>query len=823
MLLLLSALHTYHCIDLTYYVEEGRSPDTYLGNIAEDSRIMDNILPENKNLVRFSQLQQEVPISSQLFRVSKKTGKLYVAQTLDAESLCAYNIECFKVIKVAVRRVKSFLKIIKIKIIIKDLNDHEPIFPKKHINLQFAEDVGKGSRKSIPNAIDRDVGVLNSQITYTLKKNTSDPFSLSIHSAPYGISELSITVTEKLDREEQDSYKIQVIARDGGTPPRENILDVYISVTDINDNPPVFSQSVYNVSIQSNDYQDSPILAVTATDLDSGSNGQVSYHFSPQTSDETKKHFELNEVSGEIKLNRKFASTLKVINTLFVKAVDGGESPFSALAVVLVKVINTQNMAPHIFVTFVSASAENTAAISEDIEVGSFIAYVKVADHDLGQNGVVTCYLKHEKFQLQKLSPKEYKVTMKNPVDREIEENYNITIHCQDRGSPPLDSESLFMIRVMDVNDVRPEFSKNTFKFCIYENEKPNFPIGFINATDPDQGPGGRLTYSLMTNNKQFQITENGLILAMNSLDYEIQDVYKFQVLVQDHGKPQLNNTVNVIIEVRDKNDNTPYFTFPSINPYTMNVLYYPYRTNNITVIKASDSDSRENAFLKFEIISGNEKQLFRINQYTGLLAFNRVVSQHDARSYELELIVKDSGIPALTATTTLFMTLTVSNKTSEMLNAAPIQTGDKIHLYLVISIILVAVIISVAITVSMSICIIRCNDSRNAPLRGGPNTANRCMSVQKYFKCPTHQSASESDVTRSSSNLSKNSQFRNKQKYAGSGHKHHSGSDDIYEICTPLCAINQTKCREANSRKQCLTADNSSPSNSNEQCAMWM
>ena len=154
------------------------------------------------------------------------------------------------------------------------------------------------------------------------------------------------------------------------------------------------------------------------------------------------------------------------------------------------------------------------------------------------------------------------------------------------------------------------------------------------------------------------------------SLDHEFQDTYKFQVFVKDKGTPSLNNTVSVIVKVRDENDNAPYFTFPSVNPYNMDVTYYPHHTKNISQIKASDSDSQENAFLKYEIIRGNSKQIFSINQYTGLLSSTHVLSQQDAGSYELEFLVKDSGSPVLSARTTVYLTLTVSNKTSEMLNA---------------------------------------------------------------------------------------------------------------------------------------------------------
>lgn len=753
--LLLSIIHSCLGVDLTYNIQEGKSPGTFIGDISADTHLLDNIPLRDHNLITFTLLQQNATSSSQLFRVSKQKGRLYTAQILDAESICKRKMECFKMVDVAVRKAKSFMRIVNIKVIIEDVNDNEPEFPEEQIDIQFSEGVSKGLRKSIPNAIDRDVGALNSKITYELKRSNNEPFSLSVRSIPFGTPELSISVEEKLDREIKDSYMIQVIAKDGGIPQKQSILDVHITVTDLNDNPPVFTLDIYNVSIKNKDYGDISIVVVSATDLDAGENGHITYHFSPQTSKDVRTHFELDEVTGDIYLRHKLPSNQNTMYKLFVTAIDGGDSPLSGLAVVLVNVINTQNRAPNIFVNFVSESTGNTAAISEDIEVGSFIAYVKVIDYDIGQNGEVNCDLQHEKYKLESLGKKKYKIIVKNPVDRETEDHHDISIVCQDKGSPPLHSESRFSIKVMDANDVRPQFSKETFKFSIRENQRSNYPVGFINATDPDLGFGGKLTYSLVTTNTQqflpFQISENGQITTVISLDHEFQDIYKFRVWVKDNGIPSLNNSVSAIVEVRDENDNAPYFTFPSVNPYTMDIVYYPHRTKNITVLKAADSDSQENAFLKYDLIAGNDKQLFTINQYTGLLSFTRVVNQQDAGPYDLEFMVKDSGTPVLSATTTMFLKLTVSNKTTEMLNAVNILPDDKIQLYLVIVIVLVSVTVSVPITAVVSISIIRYNDHGRTADREDMNPNYKSADEQRHVGCSrqsTHSQSSGGSVT---------------------------------------------------------------------------
>ena len=740
MYLLINVMQKCWCADITYTVEEGKTPGTFIGNIAADSEIARN---QDLNLITFSQLQQSNSGNSALFRVAKKTGKLYTLDTLDAETICKRNKECFQIVDVAIQKKSSTIKILEIKVIIQDVNDHQPEFPDKQINIEFDEDVAPGTKILISNAVDKDVGVINSKISYELKKYKDEPFSLLVSKNVDGTSKLEVSLEERLDREVKDSYLIQVVAKDGGSPSKQTVLHVHISVRDVNDNSPVFSHKVYNVSIKNEPSDTIPIIVIVAKDSDSGKNCKISYTFSSQTADNVQKFFRLNKETGEIFLYTMFELGQETVYNLYVEAKDGGTPPLSSIAKLIINIINQKNNAPIIKINFASTSKENTVDISEDIKVGNFIAYVKVKDDDEGQNGEVTCYIHHDKFQLQNLGTKKYEVTLKNSLDREKEEHHDIVISCQDKGSPPLHSNSKFTIQVMDINDVEPQFTKDTFKFLIDENQNSRVTVGYINATDPDLGAGGKLTYSLITNNKHFlpfKISTNGLLSAIMSLDHEFQDTYEFQVFVKDNGTPSLNNTVNVIVEVTDKNDNAPYFTFPSVKPYNLDVTYYPHHTKNITQIKAADSDSQENAFLKYEIIRGNDKQIFSMNQYTGLLGFNRQLSPENAGSYQLDIVVKDSGSPVLSATTTLFLTLTISNKTSQMLNVVEIESEEKVHLNLVIIITVIAVTIAVFITASLSICIIRCNGPSNVAYAQTLDPSNRYVGEQRHLIAPHFQ-----------------------------------------------------------------------------------
>ena len=859
--------------DLNYTVEEEKAAGTYLGDIATDSGVMAEVKPKEKALIEFVRLTQAGTL--QLFNVSEVTGKLYTARKLDAEALCDRTTTCFKTLDVAVQK-KDLLKLLTIKVFIKDINDHAPKFPSDKVRVEFLEG-DTNTRRSIPNAIDKDIGIQNSQVTYQLRKKHNEPFRLTVSKKPDGSSDLNLYVDEKLDRERKDKYTVQIIAKDNGEPPKQSILDVDISVTDLNDNTPAFVKGTYNVSTKNEPSDTRPIVTVLAMDPDLGENGRVTYKFSPLTSDTAKAHFKLNEETGEIMLVKKISAGQSTMYKLFVEASDGAVPPLSAQVVVTVHVIPSHNNPPVISVNFVSASLDkNTALVSEGAATDSFVAYVKVVDHDVGHSGEVSCALVHENFQLRSLGAEKYKVVIKKPVDRETKKKHNVTISCQDRGSPSLRTESTFAIEVDDVNDNSPAFIKedyytafsennvlglsvlqvsakdsdigyngeirffldatasssftiddtsgiimvtsifdreetpktqfkvyardlgkpsltgsatvhvaikdindehpvfthDSFRFKTYENQMPKFPVGYINASDPDLGAGGELTYSLMAEDNEmlpFWISDDGFLSVSKLLDHELISAYKFKVLVEDNGFPTLNNTVDVLVEVLDENDNEPYFLFPSMNNFSMTVYYYPDSERDITVLQAKDKDSDENALLKYEIAGGNDKGLFSVDTYSGLLSFDREATREDTGQYQLQFIVKDSGVPVQSATANFSLSLVVSNETS---NLAGLQVDDEetSHQNLLIVIALTAVTGSVGLVIVLTICLIRRNDRRdrrNAANHMGPSGTSGCHSPSS--KCmPSSHLSTGLDLTPSLSmdnNLKGNSTFRSSQR----------------------------------------------------------
>ncbi|XP_041324260.1 protocadherin gamma-B5-like, partial [Pyrgilauda ruficollis] len=168
------------------------------------------------------------------------------------------------------------LNIFHVEVAIEDVNDNSPVFSKPALDLEIGEWTLPGARFPLEMARDADVG-RNCLVTYQLASNPS--FSLTLKEKPGGKKQPELVLERPLDREKQSSVELVLTAVDSGEPARSGTVLVLVNVTDLNDNPPMFSKSVYEARVAENLPAGSLALRVVATDADLGSNGRVSYSF----------------------------------------------------------------------------------------------------------------------------------------------------------------------------------------------------------------------------------------------------------------------------------------------------------------------------------------------------------------------------------------------------------------------------------------------------------------------------------------------------------------------------------------------------------------
>ena len=153
-----------------------------------------------------------------------------------------------------------------------DINDNNPIFKPQIYIETFPEDVSVGTEITTVSATDIDSGN-NGTVMYTLVSgNENGEFDCDENTG-------KVTFKKSVDFENKKSYTLTISATDKGSPSRKSIVDaiVNVSITDVNDNKPVFNPVKYEKSVSESREIGFLVVTVTATDKDSNANGMVMY------------------------------------------------------------------------------------------------------------------------------------------------------------------------------------------------------------------------------------------------------------------------------------------------------------------------------------------------------------------------------------------------------------------------------------------------------------------------------------------------------------------------------------------------------------------
>jgi hypothetical protein len=119
-------------------------------------------------------------------------------------------------------------------------------------------------------------------------------------------------------------------------------------------------------------------------------------------------------------------------------------------------------------------------------------------------------------------------------------------------------------VRVLDANDNEPKFENGTYEVFVTENTPISTTIARVKASDPDEGPNGKVVYkfkpqTLHEHGDLFAIEENtGAIYVKGHLDYEVGILYVLDVIAQDEGPDSHPSQTTVVVRIQDTNDNAP-------------------------------------------------------------------------------------------------------------------------------------------------------------------------------------------------------------------------------------------------------------------------
>ncbi|XP_055465734.1 protocadherin-17 isoform X1 [Psammomys obesus] len=712
--------------NLNYSVPEEQGAGTVIGNIGKDARLQPGLPPAERGgggggggrgkSGSYRVLENSAP---HLLDVDADSGLLYTKQRIDRESLCRHNAKC----QLSLEVFANDKEICMIKVEVQDINDNAPSFPSDQIEMDISENAAPGTRFPLTSAHDPDAGE-NGLRTYLLTRDDHGLFALDVKSRGDGTKFPELVIQKALDRELQNHHTLVLTALDGGEPPRSATVQINVKVIDSNDNSPVFEAPSYLVELPENAPLGTVVIDLNATDADEGPNGEVLYSFSSYVPDRVRELFSIDPKTGLIRVKGNLDYEENGMLEIDVQARDLGPNPIPAHCKVTVKLIDRNDNAPSI--GFVSV---RQGALSEAAPPGTVIALVRVTDRDSGKNGQLQCRVLggggtggglggpgSVPFKLEENYDNFYTVVTDRPLDRETQDEYNVTIVARDGGSPPLNSTKSFAVKILDENDNPPRFTKGLYVLQVHENNIPGEYLGSVLAQDPDLGQNGTVSYSILPSHigdvsiyTYVSVNPtNGAIYALRSFNYEQTKAFEFKVLAKDSGAPaHLESNATVRVTVLDVNDNAPVIVLPTLQNDTAE-LQVPRNAGLgylVSTVRALDSDFGESGRLTYEIVDGNDDHLFEIDPSSGEIRTLHPFWEDVTPVVELVVKVTDHGKPTLSAVAKLI----IRSVSGSLPEGVPRVNGEQHHWDMSLPLIVTLSTISIILLAAMITIAVKC------------------------------------------------------------------------------------------------------------------
>ncbi|XP_038564182.1 protocadherin-16 [Micropterus salmoides] len=566
------------------------------------------------------------PDTPDLLTLDPSTGVLTLGQKLDREA----TLSLYLVVRATDQAADPSQRrwgSVTARMFVTDENDNAPVFSSPSA-VSVMEDQPVGFVILYVMARDEDEGE-NGRVSYRIQAgNSPGRFSLNPNTG-------SLSILKAIDREEQEVFNLTIVAEDHGIPQLSTTQVLCVQVIDVNDEAPVFQRAEFETQVMENQGPGTTVLVVTATDRDQGSNGQVTY------GGVTEEGFIINPVTGVITTTKELDTELQDHYTLTVYARDGGLPPNFAKAVVRVEVQDMNDNAPVFANPWYGLDVpENQGPVE--------LCFLKATDPDSGPGGEleysITAGDPDGDFHLHASTGA---LSTSRSLDRETRAEYTLEVVAKDRGSPALSTTVTVKVKVLDVNDNSPVFSRSSYSVEVSEDAAEGFQVLEVSAIDADDDLNGKVLYFLSREaHGAFTVDENtGAITTSAPLDREKWASYSFQVFAADLSPAAPKNTsAQVTVTVLDVNDNTPFF----IQDPLVIVVSSKHSQRVLATMKAEDKDFGANGsvFYRFSMpVKG-----FSINSLTGEIQATEPLGDLTQAQRTLIVEAMDQGSPAQSA-----------------------------------------------------------------------------------------------------------------------------------------------------------------------------
>ncbi|XP_056351491.1 protocadherin-15 isoform X2 [Oenanthe melanoleuca] len=498
-------------------------------------------------------------------------------------------------------------------------NQSPPRFPQLMYSLEVSEAMRIGAVLLNLQAFDRE----GDPIKYLIQNG--DPQQVFNLSQSSGL----LALGKPLDRESTDRYILIVTASDG-RPDGTSTATVNIVVTDVNDNGPVFDMFLpKNLSVQEEE-ANAFVGQVRATDADAGVNGQV--HYSLANFRNLFRITSNGSIYTAVKLNRELRDSYELI----VEATDGAVDPRRSTITLAIKVLDIDDNSP------VFTNASYTVCVPENLPPGTVFLQLEAKDVDLGAD--VNYQIRTEEArQYFSLNKHTGELSLRKSLDYEsfsdTEATFTFLVEAFDSKGTMPPGLATVTVRVKDMNDYSPVFSQKLYRGMVAPDAVKGTVITTVSAEDQDPPgtPASRVRYKVDVvqfpySASIFDVEENsGRVVTRVNLNEEPSTVFKLVVIAFDDGDPVKFNTTTVEITVLQ----------PSVIPRFTQDEYRPPPVSEsapkgtvVTVVTAAAL----NQTVVYSIVSGNEEDVFAINNRTGVISVKKPLDYESVQSYELRV-----------------------------------------------------------------------------------------------------------------------------------------------------------------------------------------
>ncbi|XP_036379468.1 protocadherin gamma-C5-like isoform X4 [Megalops cyprinoides] len=363
-----------------------------------------------------------------LFSVDSQTGEITVIGPIDYEASTSFKMN----IRATDKGTPAMEGHTSIEVEILDINDNMPEIILKSSPSPVREDAPIGTVVALISSKDLDSGD-NGRVT--LKVSPGVPFKLK----PSFSTHYALVTDAILDRETNAEYSIEITASDSGSPPLASKKIITVSLLDVNDNPPRFSQPSYTMYVKENGAPGAILTSVFASDPDLGENAKISYSIldSKVQDVSVSSYVYINSDNGSIYSMHSFDYEKLKVFQIQVEAKDHGSPSLSSNATVHVFILDQNDNAPAVIYPSAIMGSVSHQKMPRSAKAGHLVTKVTAVDADSGHNAWIS-YKVVEATDASLLGVNLYtgEVRTKRAVSEHDESSQRLLIEIKDNGEP---------------------------------------------------------------------------------------------------------------------------------------------------------------------------------------------------------------------------------------------------------------------------------------------------------------------------------------------------------------------------------------------------